>query len=363
MERLTRIVIERLGHNDVLARSGESGFLLLNPDRPTAALREQAERLRQAVATAAFGSAHAPRALGIAIGICPFVAAVGDAKAMIDAAQRAQQKAASVDAPGVALAEAEDDASARDNIAEAIRTALSESGFRVVYQPIVSLHGEEEEQFQALLRLTIGDNRVCAASELVPAAEAAGLIAEVDRWMLDNCLHTIAEHLRDGRNLRLFVSLSADSVRDPERVEWMRNALETYRVPAAQISLELRLLDAVQALPEFAAFARAMKQLGVSLTLAGLEAGEQGDALLLELPVDYVKLSPRYSGESDEARRAELRELVKHVHESGRRVIAPRVEEARVAASLWASGIDLIQGNFVQQATRETSYDFQTANS
>jgi EAL domain-containing protein (putative c-di-GMP-specific phosphodiesterase class I) len=44
-------------------------------------------------------------------------------------------------------------------------------------------------------------------------------------------------------------------------------------------------------------------------------------------------------------------------------VIAPRVEEARVAASLWASGIDLIQGNFVQQATRETSYDFQTANS
>jgi EAL domain-containing protein (putative c-di-GMP-specific phosphodiesterase class I) len=151
-------------------------------------------------------------------------------------------------------------------------------------------------------------------------------------------------------------------VRDPDRVEWMRNALDAHRVPAAQISLELRIGDAVGAMREYVEFAQSMKQLGVGLTLSGIEAGAQGTEMLIHLPVDFVKLSPRYSGDPDEGRRKELRDLVKLAHDSGRRVIAPRVEEARVAAALWASGIDLIQGNFVQQAARETSFDFQTAN-
>ena len=362
MDRLTALISERIGANDLLARSGDSSYLLLNPDRSVEALREQAERLRQAVATTPFGTARAPRSLGVVIGICPFAVAAGDAKAMIDAAERAQLEAAAPDGSGVVVVEASVDEGAQGAVVEAIRVALDKSSFRVVFQPIVSLHGEEEEQFQALLRLPTDGERVYAASELVPAAEGAGLIVEVDRWMLDSCLGTIAAHLRDGRNLRLFVSQSARSVRDPGLVEWMRAALESHRVPASHMSLEMRMLDAAEALPEYAAFAMAMKELGVGLTLSGLEAGAQGTAMLLNLPVDYVKLAPRYTSDADDKLRSELRELVKLCHDSGRRVIAPRVEEARVAASLWASGIDLIQGNFVQQATRETNYDFQTSS-
>ena len=362
MDRLTALISERIGANDLLARSGDSSYLLLNPDRSVEALREQAERLRQAVATTPFGTARAPRSLGVVIGICPFAVAAGDAKAMIDAAEHAKLEAAAPDGSGVVVVEASVDEGAQGAVVEAIRVALDKSSFRVVFQPIVSLQGEEEEQFQALLRLPTDGERVYAASELVPAAEGAGLIVEVDRWMLDSCLGTIAAHLRDGRNLRLFVSQSARSVRDPGLVEWMRAALESHRVPASHMSLEMRMLDAAEALPEYAAFAMVMKELGVGLTLSGLEAGAQGTAMLLNLPVDYVKLAPRYTSDADENLRSELRELVKLCHDSGRRVIAPRVEEARVAASLWASGIDLIQGNFVQQATRETNYDFQTSS-
>ena len=91
-------------------------------------------------------------------------------------------------------------------------------------------------------------------------------------------------------------------------VEWMRAALESHRVPASHMSLEMRMLDAAEALPEYAAFAMAMKELGVGLTLSGLEAGAQGTAMLLNLPVDYVKLAPRYTSDADENLRSELRE-------------------------------------------------------
>jgi EAL domain-containing protein (putative c-di-GMP-specific phosphodiesterase class I)/PleD family two-component response regulator len=360
--KLTATLAGHIGANDMLARCGEGGFLLLNPDRSSASLEKQAINLRERIAHESFGEQGASMHVGVVIGICPFVAKVGDAKAMIDAAERAMLEARSPDRGGVFVLHAEQPDQVDEVVIEAIRRALDNSGFRTIFQPIVSLHGEEEEQFQALLRLPAEDGRVYAASELVPAAEHAGLIADVDRWMLENCLATIAENLRDGRSLRLFVSQSLDSMRDPERVEWMRKALESHRVPASQVSLELRMSDAIEALSDIVAFTLAMKQLGTGLTLSGFEAGARGTEMLRHLPVDFVKLSARYTVAHDDSVRAELRELVKLAHASGRRVIAPRVEEARVAASLWSCGIDLIQGNFVQQAARDMSYDFRASS-
>ena len=142
----------------------------------------------------------------------------------------------------------------------------------------------------------------------------------------------------------------------------MRQALESRRIPAAQISIDLRMEDASKHLASYMGFALAMKQLGVSLTLSGVEGGDRATDMLMHLPVDFIKLSPRYTGDRAGDHRNELRDLVNLAHASGRRVIAPRVEEARVAASLWASGIDLIQGNFVQQATRDATYDFKVAH-
>lgn len=362
LANLGAILAGHIGAADMLARCGDAGFLLLNPDRDGAALAALATNLRERVARETFRAGEAPLRLGVVIGICPFAATAGDAKAMIDAAERAMLEARSPDRGGICTFQPRTDGAASPLVAKAIAHALATSGFRVVFQPIVSLHGEEDEQFQALLRLPTEDGRMYAASELVPAAEQAGLIADVDRWMLDNCIRTIGERLRDGHGLRLFVSQSLGSVRDAERTDWLRRTLDQHRVPASHISLELRMDDAIEALAEVVAFALAMKQIGVGMTISGFEAGARGNELLRHLPVDFVKLSARYARAHDDAVRVELRELVRLAHESGRRVIAPRVEEARVAASLWSSGVDLIQGNFVQQAGDDMSYDFHAAS-
>ena len=48
--------------------------------------------------------------------------------------------------------------------------------------------------------------------------------------------------------------------------------------------------------------------------------------------------------------REELRQIVTAAHERGRKVIAPRIEDAQSASLLWTIGVDYIQGDFVQQA-------------
>ncbi|MCW5569278.1 MAG: EAL domain-containing protein, partial [Dokdonella sp.] len=248
-----------------------------------------------------------------------------------------------------------------DAIVTAIRLALETSAFRVVFQPIVSLRGDEDERFQALLRLPAVEGRTYAAGELVPVAERAGLIADIDRWVLGDCIRTLGERARLGHAVRLFVSQSMASARETDRAEWLRRQLEQHRVPASQLILELRAEEAFAALSHTVAFALAMKQIGTGVAISGFDGGARGYEMLSHLPIDYIKLTARFARAGDEALRKELRELVKLAHAGGRRVIAPRVEDARATAALWSDGVDLIQGNFVRQADRDLSYDFHAA--
>ena len=67
------------------------------------------------------------------------------------------------------------------------------------------------------------------------------------------------------------------------------------------------------------------------------------------------------SKEELEAVFAELRQAITHLRERGIRIVAPQVEDAQVAAGLWSTGVDYIQGNFVQQATQDLEFDFNAS--
>ncbi len=48
-------------------------------------------------------------------------------------------------------------------------------------------------------------------------------------------------------------------------------------------------------------------------------------------------------------------------HDSGLRVIAPLIEDAQTASLLWTTGVDYLQGDFIQQAGQDMSFDFHAA--
>ena len=52
--------------------------------------------------------------------------------------------------------------------------------------------------------------------------------------------------------------------------------------------------------------------------------------------------------------------MAENLHDRGTRVIAPRVEDARGAAASCLTGVDFIQGNFVQAADSDLAFDFHS---
>lgn len=338
-------------HDEMVSRFGSAGFLVLSPRRSEDGLATLAESLRAQIARERFGADALP--IEISCGVCAFASGLGEAGAVLAAAERALD-AARRDGGGIGVFSKLD--AEAGGMRRQLETALHADAFHLVFQPIAPIVGAAEPQYQALLRLRDSGGQLYTAAELVPEATRAGLIGAIDQWVLTRCLSALAERERSGINVRLFVSQSLEGWTDESRVAALRHHLPASGIQRGSLAVEFRYEEARVQLRPLIELALSLRELGIKLSLAGVDREALAAGLLEHLPLDYIKLSPGY-GANDR----DLDALIRIAHEHGRQVIAPRVEDAATAVRLCAAGVDFLQGNFVQQAGQSLDYDFNVA--
>jgi EAL domain-containing protein (putative c-di-GMP-specific phosphodiesterase class I) len=194
----------------------------------------------------------------------------------------------------------------------------------------------------------------------VPVAENIGLMPDIDRWVLQQAIDLLHRKRGEQRPLRLFVSQSPLTLARDLHGAWLQEMLESHGIDGPSLVVDLRLDDALVHSITLRRFCEQLMPIGVQFCLSQYAHGNEADALLQQLPLGYVRLSPRYShAHADAQLRDELRGVIDRAHRLGLQVIGPQVEDAQGAATLWMSGIDFIQGNLVQPALGELDFDFQ----
>ncbi len=359
---LTELMLPR----DVCARFGDTSFIVLAPELAEADLLIVANSVRETFDRHVFEIGDRSITLAVAIGVATFAQNLGEAAAMVNAAERACVIARQGTDQHVALFQTQITQSGdgdEDALIAAIRDAIRNESFQLLFQPIASLRGGQDEQFQTLLRLRGDGGRVYTAAVVVPLAERAGLIHGVDRWVLSRALLVISERAGDGHPVRLFVSQSIESLNDPQRLSWLKQGIETRRINAEHLVIEFRTADALARIRQLVSFHENAKRLGIRLCLSNFDATMANFQLLQHVQVDFVKLAAKYTSSEGQTTkmRAELRQTITHLRERSIRIVAPQVEDAQVAAGLWSTGVDYIQGDFVQQATPDLDFDFNAA--
>ncbi|HET8941542.1 MAG TPA: EAL domain-containing protein [Rudaea sp.] len=366
LNQVGAFIASHIESKDLAARYGDTSFALLCRHGDESDLAKLAAELRKRTAREVFQHEGKTLSVSLSFGICAFAAGLGDAGAMLNAAERAMTdaRAPGSDSIGIFRATQENAVGSADQVLlQLIRDAIKAEDFQLLFQPIVALQGGDEEQFQALLRLRGDDGKLYTAAEILPLAERHGLASEIDRWVLSRCLLVLAERARQKRPVRLFVSQSIEAAIDTQRVAWLGQMLETRRLPGNTVVLEFRTEDGLSYLRELSQFAAALGELDVKLSLTAFDAAPASAQLYERLPVAFLKLSSRYSGERlrDPKVREELQQIVAVAHAHGSKVIAPRIEDAQSASLLWNADVDYLQGDFVQQAGQELSFDFHAA--
>lgn len=343
-------------HPHLLARLSDNSFLLLTRGIGEEALESLAGAVRQSL------SAHPLIAredesvhLRCAIGYAGLSHGFSDAGSALEAAERTALQAR-LHPDGLAAYQGIEDAAAHEHL------ALLDGQIELAYQPIVAVAGGDTAQYQVLLRLRQSNGTLLSAGQVIPAAEAAGRIADLDQQMLDHALGMLHLYQHASPPMRLFVSQSLRTLARDSFASWLLNALKEREVAGSALVLDVRLADALVHTVTLQQFCSRLMPVGVQFCLSQFEPGDEANALLTQLPLSFVRMAGRFAGSaSSQKLRDELRLAIGSAHHAGLQVIGQQIEDPQAAAAMWMSGVDFIQGNVVQSVGTELNFDFQNA--
>ncbi len=241
-----------------------------------------------------------------------------------------------------------------------VRNALQKDSFRLAYQPIVSLHAEPGEKYEVLLRLKNATGGDVAPSEFLGPAEQAGLMREIDRWVIRQCAKVLVQKRNVNADLRFFVKLSLDSLKDQTLLVWISKLLKAARLHGDCMVFEASEPHVLAALKETKTFVAGLKQLHCLFAIDHVGSESDNLSYLKHLDAAYLKIAgPLVSSMLSDEKKLEL---VKTIAERGiaekRKTIASHVQDPNTLALLWQYGVNFIQGNYLQPPNTELIYDF-----
>ncbi len=170
-----------------------------------------------------------------------------------------------------------------------LRRAISLGELHLVYQPIIDVDGERMMGLEALVRWTHPELGEIYPSQFIPIAEQSSLIADIDRWVLENaCLQTRELLAGDETDpgLLLSVNLSARHFSEPDFIESVSNIILRTNVDPDRLQLELTETAA----GGDADRVRRLKALGVKVAIDDFGSGYSSLGYLRDLDVDVLKV-------------------------------------------------------------------------
>lgn len=216
-------------------------------------------------------------------------------------------------------------------------------GFRLVYQPIVTLPDGRPVAVEALARWTAANGIDISAETFVAVTEAAGLGADFDALVLDMAC---AEVRTSGLDLDIHVNIGGARLGNPGFEAKVREVSARHRIPRERLVLEITETVPVVDLERAATQIDRFGELGVKVALDDFGSGFSSLTYLHCLPVDIVKLDRSLAAGGRPDRDLTLyRSVIGLCDDLGLAVIAEGIETAEQAEMVRRAGGRLAQGH------------------
>jgi diguanylate cyclase (GGDEF)-like protein/PAS domain S-box-containing protein len=354
------------GAKDFVARFDGEQFVALMQGIFSAEAEKFASALCQRIEGHIFDLTGTSATSTCSIGIGAYNEAIQDHQEVIGRAEKALNEASEAGGNRARLyvvGEAEMAEQERNALLnKSIKLALKNNKLRLLFQPIVSLKGDENQNYEVFVRMTDESGKELSPGEFLPAAEAGGLMGAIDRWILAHAIKAVMEKRRAGSPGVVFVKLSGTSLKDEKLLPWLRDILKAAQ--AAPNSLVISVSEGVASnnLKALKVLLAGLHQLHVRLALDHFGTAQNYTNLLKHCDADFLKLDGAIIGKLSSEKEAQdkVNEITTLAAESDKKVIANAVEDPHTLATIYSTGIDYIQGYFLQEPTAEMNYDFDS---
>lgn len=354
------------GEGDIVARFDAEVFTVIMQGVDEEDAQATAKKIMQSVEENIFDANDQTVSLTCSIGIALYHEDLHDVHELLQRSEKAWRKAAASGNCFYFYNPRTEGMVEREQAAlrvKQLKTALRDNRFLLLYQPIVSLHSDPMENYEVLLRMLDDEGKQVLPSEFMPAAEQAGLMGGVDRWVLAHTVKALVERRRAGRHTNFFVKVSGESLRDDKLLPWLRDLLKAAKVEGDYLTLELNEAVASSNLKLIKPLIDGLHQLRIKTGLDHFGLAPNYANLLRYAEVDYLKIDGNLIRNiaQNEENQARVKEITAMAQEVNKKTIAEFVEDANTLSTLWSCGIDYIQGYFLQEPGTEMNYDFNAS--
>ena len=238
-----------------------------------------------------------------------------------------------------------------------ITEAIETQSFRLLYQPIISLRGDNDEHYEVFLRMIDSEGNEHVPDQFLRTAIEHGVAAKMDRWVILQSIKALCIHRAKGHNTRLTINVTSNSVADAEFIKWLTVAIKAARLPSDAVIFQITEKDAVTFRKETAEFVLGLKRMHCQAAIGRFGLVTTPFDLLDVVAVDMVKIDGsliRTLGQQGDL----ITPMLKKLQSLGKFTIVPMVESAAQLTALWQAGANYIQGHYLQEPRAEMDYDF-----
>lgn len=353
-----------LGPDDIAARFGEHQFAVLTNNSDHKRSMGLAESLRTAFADHVLETADRSLSTTVSIGGVLIGEKIASVTAVLGKASQCVQSASGVGGNRTDLFDPGAADRAEEERVEAwvtrIRDALDADRFVMDYQPLIGLHGEPIEMYEAYLRLRGEHGELVPPLTFLQIAEEHGLLWEIDRWVVGKAIAVVGERMRAGKQTTMLVKITQASLQDNSLQQFIQEQLARHGADGRMLVLQLpesKVFTHLRAAQEFQA---TVAQYGVRVGLEQFGVGLNSFQLLTHFDAALLKIDRSYmedlTGNPDHQQR--VREIADKARELGKITIAEFVQDAGSMSILFGAGIDYAQGNFLAPPGPTMDYEF-----
>jgi diguanylate cyclase (GGDEF)-like protein len=214
-----------------------------------------------------------------------------------------------------------------------LKRAIEQGELEIHYQPEVDLRSGAIIAVEALLRWEHPKHGLILPGEFLSFAEESGLIARLDRWVLEQATQQIAlwrRRYRAAQSMLVSVNVSSVQLQDPQFVEQVAGVLLRAGLPPNALRLETAGASVLGGDARLLAALGALQGLGVHVALQDVDARIWDTAQLAQLPADTLKIDRSLVGGivANEARPSLRQPLHAYAEAAGLAVVISGIETA-----------------------------------
>jgi diguanylate cyclase (GGDEF)-like protein/PAS domain S-box-containing protein len=360
--RVGQALRSRLRDSDVVARLGGDEFALLLPDGDEQESQNVAEAVLEIVREEALpaleqslpGLIGAGKRVTVSIGVARFEDGERmTAEEIMVNADLAMYEAKDGGGDGWARYSSErhgrHESEHHTDWAAEIEHAVNHDGFELLAQPVVSLTDNRPAQYELLLRMRDRQGNVIQPGSFLYIAERLGLSGDIDRWVTQRAINTLAEQRAAGRDLQLEINLSGRTIGDAELLELIARQLHETAVPPSRLIFEVSETAAVAHVSRAAVFITHLAELGCKFAIDDFGAGLGSFYYLKHLPFDYLKIDGEFIAHCarNETDRTLISAVVQIARDMGKHTIAEWAPDGETVKILAELGVDYGQGFYL----------------